>query len=52
MSMQRPSASVLATVAVMLWANAAPCQHRMSPDNLAPFVPTPEAVVDKMLTAA
>ena len=24
----------------------------MSPDNLAPFVPTPEPVVDRMLTAA
>jgi SAM-dependent methyltransferase len=52
MSMPKPSASALATVGVMLWANAAQCQHRMSPDNLAPFVPTPEAVVDKMLTAA
>ncbi len=52
MSPKRPSAPVLAVAAVVLAAGAAFCQHRMSPDNLAPFVPTPEPVVDKMLTAA
>jgi SAM-dependent methyltransferase len=52
MSLQKPSGSIMATVAVLLWAQAAQCQHRMSPDNLAPFVPTPEPVVDRMLTSA
>ena len=42
----------VAAMAVMLWAGAAPCQTRMSPDNLAPFVPTPEPIVEKMLEAA
>jgi len=43
----------MAAIAVMLWASPAPCQrHRLSPDNLAPFVPTPEPVVERMLTSA
>jgi predicted RNA methylase len=45
-------APVMAGVAVFVWAGAAFSQHRMSPNNLAPFVPTPEPVVERMLEAA
>lgn len=40
--------------AVVVLALSIPClaQHRAHPDNLAPFVPTPEPVVEKMLEAA
>lgn len=41
-----------AALAVVLWAGAASSQNRISADNLAPFVPTPELVVVKMLEAA
>jgi len=51
MSRVAASAPAWAAVGVMLWAGAAAGQHRMSPDNLAPFVPTPEPVVEKMLEA-
>jgi ubiquinone/menaquinone biosynthesis C-methylase UbiE len=49
-----PATSTFAktALAVMLWSSAAPCQNRMSADNLAPFVPTPELVVEKMLEAS
>ncbi|MFB3779190.1 MAG: cyclopropane-fatty-acyl-phospholipid synthase family protein [Bryobacteraceae bacterium] len=49
-SLHRPS-PVTAAVVVFLCAAAASAQHRMSPNNLAPFVPTPEPVVEKMLEA-
>ena len=42
----------MSALAVLLWGSAAPGQNRMSADNLAPFVPTPELVVDKMLEAS
>jgi SAM-dependent methyltransferase len=35
-----------------LGALSAPAQNRLSPNNLAPFVPTPEPVVERMLEAA
>lgn len=41
----------MAVLAVVFWSSVAPCQHRISADNLAPFVPTPEPVVEKMLEA-
>jgi predicted RNA methylase len=43
-----------AVVASALLLVAGPChaQHRIHPDNLAPFVPTPEPVVEKMLELA
>jgi hypothetical protein len=46
--------SIAASVAlvVVLWTGAASSQNRISADNLAPFVPTPELVVVKMLEAA
>jgi SAM-dependent methyltransferase len=48
---------IVKTQAVLIlgaWLVASPCQaqHRVHPDNLAPFVPTPEPVVEKMLQAA
>ncbi len=42
-------AAVLCSTGLGLYAQA---QHRLSPNNLAPFVPTPEPVVIKMLEAA
>jgi len=51
-NMSVTSTPAMAALAVMLWSSAAPCQNRISADNLAPFVPTPELVVEKMLEAA
>ena len=52
MNMSVTSTPAMAALAVMLWSSAAPCQNHISADNLAPFVPTPELVVEKMLAAA
>ncbi|MEN6607900.1 MAG: class I SAM-dependent methyltransferase [Bryobacteraceae bacterium] len=49
----RVSVRSLSFVALLLVAAlSASAQFRIHPDNLAPFVPTPELVVDKMLEAA
>ncbi len=45
------SCQVLAALGLIL-GNLAFAQNRLSPNNLAPFVPTPEPVVEKMLEAA
>ncbi len=45
-------AQAAAAVALVLCAGAAQAQNRLSANNLAPFVPTPEPVVEKMLSAA
>ena len=46
----RLSATVLSLAAIS-GAFICPAQNRMNPDNLAPFVPSPEPVVEKMLEA-
>ena len=51
MSLAVQSAPAMAALAVLVWAGAAFGQSRMSPNNLAPFVPTPEPVVERMLEA-
>lgn len=44
---------VLALAALSILTTAlAPAQQQLSSDNLAPFIPTPQVVVDKMLEAA
>ena len=48
---RRPSRS-WAAAAGLICACAAFAQNRLSPNNLAPFVPTPEPVVERMLEAA
>ena len=50
--MTRTSIAVWAALAAALWTGVASSQNRISADNLAPFVPTPELVVVKMLAAA
>jgi len=50
--MQTWSNRSFTAAAVLLSACAAAGQNRMSPNNLAPFVPTPEPVVERMLEAA
>ncbi len=50
--MSRTSIAVWAALAAVLWTGVASSQNRISADNLAPFVPTPELVVVKMLEAA
>jgi SAM-dependent methyltransferase len=50
--MSRTSIAVSAALAAVLWTGVASSQNRISADNLAPFVPTPEQVVVKMLAAA
>jgi SAM-dependent methyltransferase len=50
--MSRTSIAVSAALAAVLWTGVASSQNRISADNLAPFVPTPELVVAKMLEAA
>ena len=50
--MSRTSIAVSAALAAVLWTGLARSQNRISADNLAPFVPTPELVVVKMLAAA
>ena len=50
--MSRTSIAVSAALAAVLWTGVASSQNRISADNLAPFVPTPELVVVKMLEAA
>ena len=43
----------LFTITVLALASAAPSYSQdFSPDNLAPYIPSPEVVVDKMLEAA
>jgi predicted RNA methylase len=42
----------IAVQALLLFAATLSAQQRVHPDNLAPFVPTPEPVVEKMLEAA
>jgi SAM-dependent methyltransferase len=44
--------ATLAAAGVLLCLSAASGQNRLSPNNLAPFVPTPEPVVERMLEAA
>ena len=44
--------AISAALAAVLWTGVASPQNRISADNLAPFVPTPELVVVKMLEAA
>jgi len=51
-NMRRIISSSMTLAALALWTGSAWCQHRISPDNLAPFVPTPEPVVERMLEAA
>jgi ubiquinone/menaquinone biosynthesis C-methylase UbiE len=46
------SVPAMIALALLLWSNAPPVQNRISADNLAPFVPTPELVVEKMLSAS
>jgi len=46
------SASRAAVVLLLLAAGTIQAQNRLSPNNLAPFVPTPEPVVERMLEAA
>ena len=50
--MSRTSIAVRAAFAAVLCTGVASSQNRISADNLAPFVPTPELVVVKMLEAA
>jgi len=52
--MRRPaiSAAAMAFGALALWIGAASALQRISPYNLAPYVPSPEPVVEKMLEAA
>ena len=50
--MSRTSIAVSVALAAVLWTGVASSQNRISADNLAPFVPTPELVVVKMLEAA
>jgi SAM-dependent methyltransferase len=50
--MSRTSIALWAALAAVPWTGVALSQHRISADNLAPFVPTPELVVVKMLEAA
>jgi predicted RNA methylase len=40
-----------ASLVLLFWAGGCLAQNRMSPNNLAPFVPTPEPVVERMLEA-
>ena len=43
-----------AAVALVVWFGGllSPAQQRLNPDNLAPFVPTPEPVAERMLNVA
>lgn len=50
--MRKMASISIAVLAVLLFVPALGAQHRVHPDNLAPFVPTPEPVVEKMLEAA
>lgn len=56
--MRIPLTRVFGLLACLWAASVCPAQHRprpdhlAHPDNLAPFVPTPELVVEKMLEAA
>jgi SAM-dependent methyltransferase len=50
--MSRTSIGASAALAIVLCSGVARSQNRISADNLAPFVPTPEQVVVKMLAAA
>lgn len=46
------SSRLTAAAGLLLFPCAVPGQNRLSPNNLAPFVPTPEPVVERMLEAA
>jgi SAM-dependent methyltransferase len=43
---------VLIAAALLLWAVTSQAARTATPQNLAPFIPTPEDVVDRMLTFA
>ncbi len=42
----------MAVLVLVLWTGAASAQSRISPENLAPYVPSPEPIVERMLEAA
>ena len=50
--MSRLSIPAPAVFFIALWSGIASSQQRISPNNLAPYVPSPEPVVVKMLGAA
>src|SRR5919108_5385389 len=39
-------------LALLAFASVCPAQHNFNPDSLAPYIPSPQIVVDRMLEAA